>query len=185
MQRIRIKFTKQGLLKFISHRDLMRLIERALRRAELPMALSSGFNPHPKISFASALSVGVSSLSEYADITLSWRVPPREVLNRLNKKLPFQVRVLEAKEVSLSSPSLTNTINVAEYRVRVSVNANRKLVFDVTCLLDKNRVKPENVIEAIGKYNGLELKIEEIERTALYAREGGNLAHQRDSYRGC
>lgn len=183
MQRIRIKFTKQGLLKFISHRDLMRLMERAVRRAELPLALSAGFNPHPKISFASALSVGVSSLSEYADITLSWRVEPREVLNRLNGKLPSQVRVLEAKEVSLKSPSLNSTINVAEYRVRVGGNTGQRLVFDVTCLLDKNRLKPEDVVEAIGKYNGLKLKIEEIERTALYAREGGNLARQRDSYR--
>jgi len=161
----------------------MRLIGRALRRAELPLALTTGFNPHPKISFASALSVGFSSLSEYADIILSQRLEPLEVLDRLNRKLPLQVRVLEAEEVPMHAPSLTSTISVAEYRVRVSGNNCQKLIFDVTCLLDKNRVKPQDVVEAISKYYRLEFKIEEIERTALYAREGGNLAGKADSYR--
>jgi radical SAM-linked protein len=109
----------------------MRLIERAARRAELPLALTQGFNSHPRMSFVSALPVGSSSLSEYADIILSRPLKPEEFLNRLNKKLPGEVQILEAAEVPMDAPSLTSTIN----------------------------------------------------RTALYAKEGGKFADKTDSYR--
>ena len=71
IMRIRIKFTKQGVIKFIGHLDLMRFFQKAVRRAGIDIAYSGGFNPHQLMSFASPLGVGLTSNGEYLDIILS------------------------------------------------------------------------------------------------------------------
>jgi len=68
VEKLLIKYTKEDRLKFISHLELIRVIERALRRGNIPLKFSEGFNPHPKISFAAPLSVGVSSQGEYMTV---------------------------------------------------------------------------------------------------------------------
>jgi radical SAM-linked protein len=68
--RLVIKYTKEERVKYISHLDFLRLVQRAIRRADIPVAYSQGFNPHPRLSFASALAVGVTSEGEYLDIYL-------------------------------------------------------------------------------------------------------------------
>lgn len=103
MQRLRLRLCKLGMLRYISHRDLMRLVERAARRASLPLALTAGFNPHPKMSFGRALPVGKASRSVYADIFLTEHLRPELLLERLNKKLPQEVQVLEANEIGLEN----------------------------------------------------------------------------------
>ncbi|MGB2757664.1 MAG: TIGR03936 family radical SAM-associated protein, partial [Acidimicrobiia bacterium] len=65
----RLKYSKQGRVRFIGHRDLARALERALRVAQVPLAFTEGFSPHPKISFGHALTVGAESVAEYLDIT--------------------------------------------------------------------------------------------------------------------
>lgn len=99
MPRVRVTFDKTGLLKYISHLDTMRLFERACRRAELPLTLTQGFRPHPKISITPAMPVGVESEGQYADITLDLTVPLRDVVERLNRNLPPEVRITGAREV--------------------------------------------------------------------------------------
>ena len=69
MQRIRLRYTKRGRLRFTSHRDFQRAFERALRRAEVPMAYSAGFTPHPKVSYANAAPTGTGSEAPKADAT--------------------------------------------------------------------------------------------------------------------
>src|SRR6059058_1538749 len=81
-QRIRIRYTKRGRLRFTSHRDFQRAFERALRRAEVPMAYSAGFTPHPKVSYAGAAPTGVASEAEYLEIALTAPRDP-EGLRRL------------------------------------------------------------------------------------------------------
>ena len=71
MQRVRIRYAKRGRLRFTSHRDIGRAVERALRRADVPVALSSGFNPHPRISYAGAAPTGAASEAEYLEIALA------------------------------------------------------------------------------------------------------------------
>src|SRR5882757_2414384 len=71
VQRVRIRYAKRGRLRFTSHRDFARAFERALRRAEVPMAYSAGFTPHPKISYVGASPTGVASEAEYLEIGLS------------------------------------------------------------------------------------------------------------------
>jgi radical SAM-linked protein len=93
---IKVKYTKGEEVKYISHRDLMRLFQRAIRRAEIPIAYSQGFNPHMKISWGQALKVGKASDGEFATLTLEDSLPPSQLLERLNQQLPKGVEILEA-----------------------------------------------------------------------------------------
>ena len=74
VQKLRLRYTKRGRLRFTSHRDIARAFERALRRAQVPMAYSAGFSPHPKISWVGAAPTGVASEAEYVEISVVERV---------------------------------------------------------------------------------------------------------------
>ncbi len=86
--RYRLRFAKKGAARFLSHRDLMRLFERAGRRAGLPMAMTGGFNPHPRISLAPALKLGFEGWDEALEIDLSEQADPSAVALALNRTMP-------------------------------------------------------------------------------------------------
>jgi radical SAM-linked protein len=99
-QRIRIRYAKRGRMRFCSHRDFARAFERALRRAEIPMAYSAGFHPHPKISYVGAAPTGVASEAEYLEIGLTSRRDP-EVLGRdIDAVLPEGLDIVAAVDAS-------------------------------------------------------------------------------------
>jgi len=118
-QRLRITFAKGEPIKYISHLDLMRTWERALRRAQVPLAYSEGFNPRPKISIAAPLPVGFTGRGEVMDIVLSRRTSPYNLAKRLKPQLPPGLEILSVEEVYLSLPSLPSQMRYAEYRVVV------------------------------------------------------------------
>lgn len=93
--RYNFKFCKTGSMIYISHLDLIRLFGRAMRRAGLPIALTEGYNPHPKFKLKKALKLGVSSLSEEAEVVLKKEVKPGEVCERLQKELPEGISINE------------------------------------------------------------------------------------------
>jgi radical SAM-linked protein len=121
MQRLRLKFSRGEELKFLSHLDLMRLWERALRRAELPLAYSEGFSPHPQIALAAPLSVGVTSQAELMDVSLSRWVPPQSFITQVSEQLPCGIDLLEAWPVGPKAPSLQSQVRFIEYKVEVEV----------------------------------------------------------------
>jgi radical SAM-linked protein len=86
-------FSKTGLMRYISHLDLMRLFARAMRRAELPLKMSEGFSPHPKLSLKRALKLGLESENEEASIILRFPVEPEDFKHRLQKQLPEGIQV--------------------------------------------------------------------------------------------
>lgn len=94
--KVRIKYTKGEEVKYISHRDLMRAFQRAIRRADLPIAYSQGFNPHMKISWGQALKVGATSEGEHAELQFEAFIRPSEAMERLNQELPRGIEILEA-----------------------------------------------------------------------------------------
>ncbi|WP_459982884.1 TIGR03936 family radical SAM-associated protein [Nocardioides sp. AN3] len=98
VQRLRIRYAKRGRLRFTSHRDFSRAFERALVRVRLPMAYSSGFNPHPRISYAGAAPTGAASEAEYVEIGLAAIVEPADVQQALAEALPDGLDVLEVVE---------------------------------------------------------------------------------------
>jgi radical SAM-linked protein len=119
MQRLRLKFGRGQELKFLSHLDLMRLWERALRRAGLPLAYSEGFTPHPKIALAVPLSLGVTSEAELMDIHLARWVSPQNVTTALRQQLPQDMELLESWPVGLNVPSLQSQVRFVEYQVEM------------------------------------------------------------------
>jgi radical SAM-linked protein len=98
VQRLRIRYAKRGRLRFTSHRDFSRAFERAIFRARIPMAYSSGFNPHPRISYAGAAPTGSASEAEYLEIALAESVEPAAVQAALGESLPDGLDVIEVVE---------------------------------------------------------------------------------------
>jgi radical SAM-linked protein len=98
VQKLRVRYAKRGRLRFSSTRDFQRALERALRRAAVPMAFSAGFHPHPKISYANAAPTGTASEAEYFEISVTERVDPQRVRAALDEALPEGLDVLEVVE---------------------------------------------------------------------------------------
>ncbi|HUS58375.1 MAG TPA: TIGR03936 family radical SAM-associated protein [Planctomycetota bacterium] len=96
-QKVRLRFTKKGEVKFLSHHDLMRFFERAIRRAALPVKMSQGFNPRPKFSIAAALGVGVSAEQEILEIELEEQLAPDFVLRKLSQTLINGIAITSAE----------------------------------------------------------------------------------------
>ena len=119
MQRLRLKFSRGKEVKFLSHLDMLRLWERALRRASLPLAYSQGFNPHPRISLAAPLSVGTTSQEELADIFLYHWISPNSLTALIKQQLPRDIDLIEAWTVGLNIPSLQSQVRFAEYTLEI------------------------------------------------------------------
>jgi radical SAM-linked protein len=98
VQRLRLRYAKRGRLRFSSHRDFQRALERALRRAAVPMAYSAGFNPHPRISYANAAPTGAASEAEYIEIALDRRCDVEQIRAALDRALPPGLDITEAVE---------------------------------------------------------------------------------------
>ncbi|EIW00734.1 TIGR03936 family radical SAM-associated protein [Thermoanaerobacter siderophilus] len=125
MKRLRNKYTKDERVKFISHLDLLRVFQRALRRADIKVAFSQGFNPHPKISFGPALVVGATTEGDYMDIDVEEDISPEEFRKKMNKVLPPGIEIVESYEVELND-ALSTKIKGAEYILQVNVKKSIK-----------------------------------------------------------
>jgi radical SAM-linked protein len=120
MQRLRIRFSRGEEIKFISHLDIMRLWQRALQRARIPLAYTEGFNPHPRLSLAAPLAVGVTSQGELMDVFCHKWVSPHFFSNALSQQLPAGIEILQVSMVALTLPSLQSLVSQAEYEVAVA-----------------------------------------------------------------
>ncbi len=101
--KLRIRYAKRGRLRFSSTRDFQRALERALRRAGVPMAFSAGFHPHPKVSYANAAPTGTASEAEYFEISVTERVDTESLRTALDEALPDGLDVLEVVEAAPGS----------------------------------------------------------------------------------
>ena len=117
--KLRLQITKDREIRFISHLEYLRTIERAIRRAKLPVAYSEGFNPHMKFSLASALGVGVVSYAEFVEIIMAEPVDPIDAASLLAKSLPRGIRVVGVDAVDNSAPALMSVAGGAEYWVTI------------------------------------------------------------------
>ncbi|MEV0786972.1 TIGR03936 family radical SAM-associated protein [Streptomyces sp. NPDC050423] len=129
MQRIRLRYTKRGRLRFTSHRDFQRAFERALRRSGVPMAYSAGFTPHPKVSYANAAPTGTGSEAEFLEIALSEARDPDVLRELLNDSLPDGLDITDAVEARTSGLADRLTASIWEMRLDgVSVEEAEKAV---------------------------------------------------------
>jgi radical SAM-linked protein len=116
VQRVRVRYAKRGRLRFTSHRDIARAVERALRRARVPMAFSAGFSPHPRISWVGAAPTGVASEAEYVELGLAVRVDPEALRADLDASLPPGLDVLEVVEAPPGT-SLPDRVEASHWSV--------------------------------------------------------------------
>ncbi len=165
--RIIVEFTKQGAAAQMSHLDLQRTVQRALRRSGLPLQYSQGFNPHAVLAFATALPVGMSSVCELMDFTAG--CGPEEALARLDPALPPGMRALRARAVSERFPALMAT--AAEQDVRIVPLQGEALCAQVAPFL----AQAQCLVKKTGKNGVKDLDIRP-RVLALSAQEGSLLA---------
>ena len=121
--RIIAAFQKNKEISYTSHLDVQRTLQRAFRRAELPLAYSKGFNPHPKLSFATALATGYTSDGEWFEVELDRPIEPQEFIERVNPALPDGMRIVCAFEADDSIDTLSKLIRAAQYELTVHFDA--------------------------------------------------------------
>ena len=126
MYRLRIKFKREQEVKFISHLDLIRLWQRALHRARISLAYSEGFSPHPRISLAAPLPIGVTSEAELMDIYTTKLVSPHFFIAAVSQQLPLGIEILQGHQIALNQPSLQSQVRFAEYKVEVETEKEPK-----------------------------------------------------------
>lgn len=115
--KIRIKFSKNGAVKFIGHLDLMRYFQKAMRRAEIDIAYSEGYSPHQIMSFASPLGVGLTSDGEYLDIEVKTTAGSEESVKRLNSVMADGIAVLSYKKLPDEAKNAMSIVTAADYRI--------------------------------------------------------------------
>ena len=116
-QRLRIRYAKRGRLRFASHRDFQRALERAVRRARIPIAFSAGFSPHPRISYANAAPTGAASEAEYVEIGVTQPCDPARVAAALEEALPDGFHIVEV--VVARTPDFATRLEASIWRIRV------------------------------------------------------------------
>jgi radical SAM-linked protein len=119
MQRLRIKFSRGPQIKFISHLDITRLWQRAFNRAGIEIAYSTGFTPHPRLSLAAPLPLGVTSEAELMDVFIVKGVAPHFFVSAVNQQLPPGMSVDKVYPIAFDLPSLQSQISRADYKVEV------------------------------------------------------------------
>ena len=145
VQRVRVRYAKRGRLRFTSHRDFARALERALRRADVPMAFSAGFNPHPKISYLGAAPTGVASEAEYFELSLMRRVAPARLRDALDEALPDGLDVIEV--VDASAGALADRLQASLWRIELPGIAPAEATAAVQTFLDSEQVMVSRLLK--------------------------------------
>ena len=116
--KVRIKFSKYGLMKFIGHLDVMRYFQKLLRRSDIPIAYSAGMSPHQIMSFAMPLGIGIESDAEYVDIEITERIASDIAIKRMNEQNVDGISILSFKELPERALNAMASIKAADYEVR-------------------------------------------------------------------
>ena len=115
--KLRVKFSKHGVLKFIGHLDVMRYFQKAIRRAGIDISYSAGFSPHQIMSFASPLGIGLESNGEYMDIEVNSLTSSREFMNALNAQMAEGIKILEVRLLPDNAGNAMASVAAAKYTV--------------------------------------------------------------------
>jgi radical SAM-linked protein len=123
MYRLRVRFKRGEEIKFISHLDIIRLWHRALRRAGIELAYSEGFNPHPRISLAAPLALGITSEAELMDVFINKNISPHSFTALVSRQLPSGIEILQVYQIAPILPSLQSQVRYAQYTVEIKEEA--------------------------------------------------------------
>jgi radical SAM-linked protein len=117
--RVRLQYSRQSGCRFLSHLDMVRVFVRALRRGQVPMAYSGGFNPQPRLAFAAPLPVGTAALAEFVEIQLTEDIRIVDLLENLNRQMPDGIKVLAGSRVPEGEGSLMARIDILAYEIEL------------------------------------------------------------------
>lgn len=122
--RLRVRYVKEGRLRYLGHLEVAHTVERCVRRAGLPYAVTQGFSPHMRVAYASALPVGTGSTCEWYDLVLTSYVPAPQALERLQAATPHDLRPVEAAYIDLRAETLGALITHQDYAVALTLRAD-------------------------------------------------------------
>ncbi len=163
MQRLRVRFWRGQEIKFISHLDIMRLWQRVLHRAGIALAYSEGFSPHPRISLAAPLSLGMTSEAELMDVFCTKWVSPHFFTKVVSQQLPPGIEILQVYPIDLSQPSLQSQVRYAEYEVAADTEKEQKEIETaLTSLLSLKHLPWHHQRETGTKYYDLRALIDDL-----------------------
>lgn len=137
-----LMFRKASALRWISHLDLIKVFEKALRRAELPIALSQGFNPRPKMSIALPLPVGTTSSGEYMELELEESMDPLLVVKKLNHQLPEGLHMMQVQVLPERGPAIMSVVDSSFYEIKIPLSEEEtaKMGSVITILQQKSEI---------------------------------------------
>ncbi len=175
---MRIKFTKLGDMKYISHLDVQRLFQRVFRRAEVRLSYSQGFNPHPKMSYGNALALGVESYGEYVDIEIEDDLSPELLAEKINDQLPEGMDFVKCVEIQTGVKSLAGNIEYGNYdfvienvdhftRSEISDKIDKILSLDMLNITKKNKKGKLVEMDIIPMIKSLEVKSVEDDKITI------------------
>lgn len=163
MREVRLRFSKTGRLKYISHLDINRAMSRALKRAQIPLWYTEGFNPHPYMSFSLPLSLGVESLCESVDLRIIGDITNNEIKNRLNNVLPQDIKIVDVYDDFRDNSEIVYSDYVYKFEFKDNETAFEKiknvLSSDEIIALKKGKqgrkrvMKETNIKSFIDKYS--------------------------------
>jgi len=149
VQRLQLRYVKRGRARFTSHRDVARALERALRRAGVPMAYSSGFNPHPRISYAGASATGAATEADFAELGLAEAREPSWVAEALTDALPDGLDIVEVIErVPGDTRSLVDRLTASKWRTDIAGPTEEVVAEAVAAFLAASEVPVERLTKA-------------------------------------
>ncbi len=176
MIKYRLEITKGEPIRYISHLDFASLMQRAICRAHLPAAYSEGFNPHMKIAFASALSVGITSKAEYMDLELKKDICQPELYDKLKAALPPGVELLNIKQVDLRAKALMSMVDEGSYEIEIPMINGCDSKTNIANAIDELNKSKEIIIirETPKKRKEIEIK-QYLQKPIQISLQDGNL----------
>jgi radical SAM-linked protein len=163
MQRLRIRFGRGEEIKYISHLDLMRLWQRALARADIPLAYSEGFNPHPRMSLAAPLALGVTSEAELMDIFLARWSSPHAFTAAITQQMPRGIEIRQVFNIAPTMPSLQSQVSCAEYNVGLETGRTQDEIEKlINALLDKETIPWQHQRDTGARHYDLRTLIDDV-----------------------
>lgn len=136
MREVRLRFAKEGRIKYIGHLDINRAMSRALTRAKIPLWYTEGFNPHPYMSFSLPLSLGVESLCESVDLRIVGEITNAEIKQRLNDNLPDGLRVIDVYDDFRDN----SEIAFSDYVYKLQFEDNESALEKIKNVLDSDEI---------------------------------------------
>lgn len=151
VQRLRLEFTKTAMLRFVSHLDLVKIVQLVFRRAQIKVAYTQGFSPGPRFTFAPPLPMGFASTGEMVDVVLAERYDPQELLARISAIELDGLKWLGVTEVALRGPALSGNLESASYTLEIPVDRMTVPLADATAKLQDLVDSPTFVVDFVGR----------------------------------